>query len=123
LVNSRIRLVTPDLSVIADPGALAAGTYKGTLSLARLGLATPFAKIVVTFTVSPAMPAKLAVQPGALQISVTQGGSQQAQSFRVLNAGSGLSTSASPLPASLRDRLPFRRRPARCPLDRLWRWR
>ena len=77
------------LNVIADPGSLVSGSYTGTLSLTRPGLAIPFAQIAITFTVGPALPPKLAVQPAALQVSVTQGGSQQTQAFHVLNAGSG----------------------------------
>ena len=78
-----------NLTVLADPGSLVSGSYQGTLSLTRPGAANPFARIAVTFTVGPALPPKLAVQPAALQISVTQSGAQQTQSFRVLNAGSG----------------------------------
>ena len=78
-----------NLAVIADPGSLVSGTYQGTLSLTRPGAASPFNTISVTFTVGLPVPPKLAVQPAALQVSVTQGGAPQTQSFRVLNAGSG----------------------------------
>jgi uncharacterized protein (TIGR03437 family) len=78
-----------NLKVQADPGGLAAGTYQGKIALLRFGAAAPFATIAVTFTVGPAVPPKLAVEPGSLAVSITAGGSAQTRSFRVLNSGGG----------------------------------
>src|SRR5260370_32182031 len=50
-----------NLAVIADPVSLTPGTYRGMLSLTRVRVATPFAKLAVTFTVSARVPPMLRV--------------------------------------------------------------
>jgi uncharacterized protein (TIGR03437 family) len=80
-----------NVGVQADPSQLTPGTYHGNLSLSRLtaDASNPFAAVAVTFNVAASVPAKLAVQPGALIASVTSGGAPQAQSFQVINGGTG----------------------------------
>ena len=87
--NSGFGFTPANLQVVADPKGLSPGTYKGNIALSTFGTAAPFATISVTFTVTPAVPAKLAVQPGSLHVSVTQRGALQTQSFQVSNAGTG----------------------------------
>ena len=85
-------VTTPfNLQVQADPGKLGAGTYHGNISLSRrtASASSPFAKVAVTFNVAASVPAMLSVQPAALNVSVTLGGTPQAQSFQVSNAGGG----------------------------------
>jgi trimeric autotransporter adhesin len=87
--NSGFGFTPASLQLVADPKGLSPGTYRGSVSLSTFGTATPFATISATFTVAPAVPAKLASQPGSLHVSVTQRGALQTQSFQVSNAGTG----------------------------------
>jgi uncharacterized protein (TIGR03437 family) len=74
------------LTVNADPGTLAPGTYQGTISLGGAGATPP-----VTVTLSVAAPTAIIrlSQTGLSFKGVMQGGAPLPQTFGVLNAGQG----------------------------------
>lgn len=72
-----------------NPTGLAAGVYNGSI-LVQVPNATPSSQTVkIQVTIDPAGPAKLVVQPTAVNLSAIQGGPPVIGKIQVLNQGSG----------------------------------
>jgi uncharacterized protein (TIGR03437 family) len=78
-----------DLSVTANAAALSAGTYRGEIELTAA--ATPATVTVpVTFTVEPAAPPSLAVEPSELRFTAAAGATAGlSQALEIANRGGG----------------------------------
>jgi len=78
------------VSVSADARNLAAGTYQGAIDFSAPGAVPALVTVTVTFTVAPAQPPSLAVEPSGLTFQAAVGASSPpSQSFRISNAGGG----------------------------------
>jgi uncharacterized protein (TIGR03437 family) len=97
-------VVTPaspvSLTVTANPGTLAAGTYSSTITVAR-GNNSQTITVPATLTIS-APPEKIELSPlGVTFTAVAQGGTVLPQSLAILNKGSGsMNWTAQPVTAS-----------------------
>jgi trimeric autotransporter adhesin len=84
--------VTPNsavsLNVTATPGALAVGSYTGTIALTSNTAGQ--AKVPVTMALSPSVAKILVSQTGLTFTGVSQGGSVLPQSIGILNLGAGV---------------------------------
>jgi uncharacterized protein (TIGR03437 family) len=80
-------LSTPaSLTVTANPGSLAAGTYQGAISITGAGTTV---NVAVTLSISAPATAILLSQSGISFNAVAQGGSPLPETFGILNTGQG----------------------------------
>ena len=78
------------VSVSADATSLASFTHQASIEISAPAAMPSLATILVTFTVTEALPASLAVEPSSLSFQVLAGASAPpAQSLRIENTGSG----------------------------------
>lgn len=77
------------LQVIADASNLGAGNYSANLTVSVPGATPPSTTVAVSFAVTSATPAALAVDTAGLSFSGSQGGTPSSQQFHVLNSGGG----------------------------------
>ena len=89
------------IQVVADPSALGAGSYSGTITI-QSAVASPGAiSIPVSFSVGPGLPPSLALDQSNLTFTFPAAAQARSQSIRLLNTGGGtLSFSAAVLPGS-----------------------
>lgn len=76
------------ITVVADPGRMAAGTYGGLLSISIQGQSNPI-KLPVTMTVSNVRHKIALSQSGLAITAVAKGGSSASQSLGILDQGDG----------------------------------
>ncbi|MCZ6750920.1 MAG: hypothetical protein O7E51_03730 [Acidobacteria bacterium] len=79
------------INVLVNPAGLSPGTFRGTVTVEASG-ASPSTQIVaVELTVTPALPAELAVEPASLTFEGLVGaGNTSEQKLRISNAGGGI---------------------------------
>ncbi len=78
------------VSITVDATTLPAGTYQGSVEISAPAATPSLITIAVTFTVTPAQPPSLSVQPSSFSFQVVGGASAPpAQSLRIENAGGG----------------------------------
>jgi len=78
------------INVSVNVSGLTPGTYRGAVAVQAPLAAPPTQNVTAQLTVTPALPAKLAVEPASLSFESTAGTTNpSAQSLRVDNAGSG----------------------------------
>src|SRR5205814_7237524 len=77
------------VQITADPGALPAGTYQGTITFTAPDAKPSVRTIAVKFTVSPARPAKIAVRPEGLSFPLVERAPAATQTITVSNQGGG----------------------------------
>jgi uncharacterized protein (TIGR03437 family) len=87
-VPSAFAYAPGSISVSADPGGLAPGTYQGTVSLRSPGLTSVLTTVHVTFLVNSALDPNLTTDASGLTFSLIAG-TPQTQSLHVSNTGSG----------------------------------
>jgi uncharacterized protein (TIGR03437 family) len=74
------------LSISADPGSLAAGTYQGIISITGAGSTS---KVAVTLSITAPTAVILLSQSGLAFTAVSQGGAPLPETFGILNTGQG----------------------------------
>ena len=84
------------VQVSVDPSALAAGNYKGTITITAPSAASSVTAIPVALTVQSPAPPKLNVNPTAVTLSTLLGAGNQTSQIQIANSGGGsLSFSAT----------------------------
>ena len=78
------------LSVFVSAASLEPGTYRGAVTVQSALASPPTQTVTIEFTVTPALPAQLAVESSSLTFEISTGvDSPPAQSLRISNAGGG----------------------------------
>ena len=77
------------LQVTADPSALAAGSYSGSITITVPNASPSTTTVGVTFNVQSATAAALGVNPQTVSFTATQGGAATSQTLQVQNTGGG----------------------------------
>ncbi len=78
------------LSVFVSAASLEPGTYRGAVTVQSALASPPTQTVTIEFTVTPALPAQLAVESSSLTFEISTGvDSPPAQTLRISNAGGG----------------------------------
>ncbi len=88
-LSSSIAQLPAQLKITANPSGLRQGSYSGNIAVTSV-LANPQTQnIAVQFTVGPAQPAAVSLEPNQLAFSFAKQSAPANQAFRVLNRGGG----------------------------------
>jgi uncharacterized protein (TIGR03437 family) len=89
VLSSSIAQLPAQLNVTANPSGLPPGPYSGNIAVTSVLADPPVQNIAVHFTVAPAQPPVVSLEPNQIAFSFARQSARASQSFRVLNGGGG----------------------------------